>query len=367
MYKHELMKSAVNQAEIARISGLSRTAVSFALNPRLQSRLNPDTRDRILMTAKQLGYRPHRHAQLMRGKKSGVIGMIKPTHAIQAGSERSFHAAMGIYKAGYHLTANEILWSDEGFKLGVDAMLDAQVEGVLLVGIASEASPTELSRLRRANIPMVSLTGSQHPGIPHVIGDHRQGMTDLTNHVLSLGYRNIAFVTTLAERDGENSATSASHERLIGFQGAVAAAGLGEMEARVIRHPNVSGSFDSFLPGRLVMQRILESGDRPQALLFSNDDLAIGALAVCAEQGVRVPADMAITGFDNTTVGQHVWPPLTTVAQPNQAVALKAVELLLKQVRGETLSASEATVRMPCQVVVRQSCGARPHKEEKST
>lgn len=354
------MKSSVNQAEIARLSGLSRTAVSFALNPRLQSRLSPQTRDRILMTADRLGYRPHRHAQLMRGKKSGLIGVIKPTHSIQTATERSFHASKAVYEAGYGLIANEILWSDKGFKLGVDAMLDAHVEGLLLVGISGEASDGELLRLRNAGIPMVSLTGSQRTGIPHVISDHHQGMVDLTNHVLGLGYREITFVGTIFEELAGVAPSAALTDRLRGFRNTVAAAGLSEKDARVILQAVPKVSFDSFLPGKLAMRQILDSDHRPRAIIFANDYLAIGAMAVCAEKGVRIPQEIAIAGFDNTTESQHVWPPLTTVAQPNEAVATRAVELLLQLVRGEKVSSDEETIKLTCRLVVRQSCGAQP-------
>jgi LacI family transcriptional regulator len=114
---------------------------------------------------------------------------------------------------------------------------------------------------------------------------------------------------------------------------------------------------DGYAPGQAAIRSLIESGERPEALLCSNDDMAIGAIAACVAAGLRVPEDIAITGFDNTTAGRYACPPLTTVAQPTEAVAKKAVELLLKQTRGETISASEELVKLPCQLVVRQSCG----------
>lgn len=104
---------------------------------------------------------------------------------------------------------------------------------------------------------------------------------------------------------------------------------------------------------------------RPEAVACSNDDWALGALTACAEAGARVPADIALTGFDNILVGNYGAVPLTTVAQPIEQMTNKAVELLVKQVRGEKLSASEELVKMPCQLVVRHSCGAalRQHRQ----
>jgi DNA-binding LacI/PurR family transcriptional regulator len=146
-------------------------------------------------------------------------------------------------------------------------------------------------------------------------------------------------------------------ERLTGFREAAAATGLSAAQARILYQPVTSDWTDSYAPGQAAIRSLIENGERPEVLLCSNDDMAIGAIAACVEAGWRVPEDIAITGFDNTTAGRYACPPLTTVAQPTEALAKKAVELLLKQMRGETISTGEELVKLPCQLVVRQSCG----------
>ena len=358
----------VTQKDIAKKVGVSRQAVAFALSdsPDYHKNLRPETRSNILEVAKKMGYVPHRYAQLMRAKKSGVIGMIKTAAAIQTSVERSFHASRAIYDAGYALLANELLWSEKALKRAVTEMLSARVEGVLLNGVWEESAMTDLQPLHNANIPMVSLAGARQPLIPYVVANFRQGMFDLTKHLLELGYRKLTFVSAMSAANENTVESLVYQERLKGFRDATARAGLSESEARVIWKPMDSSTLNGYEPGRSAVREVFESGDQPEALLCNNDYYAIGAIGLCAETGLRVPEDLAITGFDNTTIGSYIFPTLTTVAHPSEMLAKKAVELLLLQIRGETISASKEFIQLPCQLVVRQSSGSRLRKATKA-
>lgn len=111
--------------------------------------------------------------------------------------------------------------------------------------------------------------------------------------------------------------------------------------------------------GEEALRIVLAWPRRPDAVLCSNDDWALGALAVCGERGIRVPDDLAVTGFDGTLQGVYYNPRLTTVAQPIHEMAGKAVELLLRQIRGEHMPKKELKLVLPCNLVVRASCGGR--------
>jgi DNA-binding LacI/PurR family transcriptional regulator len=114
----------------------------------------------------------------------------------------------------------------------------------------------------------------------------------------------------------------------------------------------------TFRQGEVAMSKLIQREKHPDAVLCSNDDWAHGALSACADAGVRVPQDIAVTGFDNETFGEFGSVRLTTVAQPTEAMVDKAVGLLFQRLRGEPISAGEELIRLPCHVVVRQSCGA---------
>lgn len=352
----------ITQTRLARELGISPSAVGAVLGQNGKTstiRVGARTRQRILCTAKRLNYRPHRQAQLLRGVKSGVIGIIKTTGMVQTGVERSFFASQAIQAAGYGLLVNELLWNESGERRAVDTMLDAHVEGVLLLGIANPDATVlaELQRLIKAKIPVVAVGGPHLPEIPVVTTDHRQGMRDLMNHLLTLGYRRLTLVSAIRPEEVRATTQENFAERLAGFREAADAAGLSEAEARVLYQASTGNWRDDYAPGQVVIRHLIER-ERPEVLLCRNDGMAIGALAACTDAGLKVPHDLAITGFDDTTAGQYARPALTTVAQPTEAVAKCAVELLLKQMRGETISTNEKLIKLPCHVVVRQSCGA---------
>jgi LacI family transcriptional regulator len=121
--------------------------------------------------------------------------------------------------------------------------------------------------------------------------------------------------------------------------------------------------FDLSGPGSRVAARMLAQVHRPDAILCSNDYLAIGAAAACADAGLRVPDNIAVTGFDNINMGAYLpGAPLTTVAQPSEQMAKKAVEILLALIRKASREHLQMSVELPCSLVVRASCGAGPKR-----
>jgi DNA-binding LacI/PurR family transcriptional regulator len=350
----------VTQADIARQAGVSQQAVGFALGNCRNSRikLRSETRQRILQTAVNLGYRPHRYAQVMRRGRSGIIALVQFGGMLQVALERGIYAAKAIHEAGYRLHAEDLLWHRDGLRDAVNCILEARVEGVILCDPIGAAPVSELDRLRRGHITVVSLSGVRFPEIPQVRSDVRQGMFDLTRHLLGLGYERLCLVVGCPEDDTDKFRQWPSLERVAGFRHAADLAGLGPSEAMVSHAENPHDRLVPYQAGKAAMEMILRRGALPEVVLCGNDDWAIGALAACAEAGVRVPHDVAITGFDNSVVGQFSMVPLTTVAQQPEAMGKKAVELLVRLIGGETISAAEQVVKTPCEVVVRKSCGA---------
>lgn len=349
----------VTQLDIAKKLGVSRQAVGYAIghHPEWSISLRPETRQRILDTAGQLGYRPHRYAQIMRSRKSGIMGMIQPGGFLQTITERAFFAAKEIHAVGYQLLTTDVLWYGDGIHMACNTMLDSRVEGVLLAGPSRHYPPSELDRLQQAGIPMVALSGAHFPSIPQVRADVRQGMFDLTTHLLRVGYRRLVLLTMRPLDEKDDQTDWPVKERIAGFRDAISRAGSDNVEAEVICEDSRGDPFQPHQIGKDAMNKLLQRDGRPQAVLCHNDDWALGALAACAELDLWVPDDFAVTGFDNAMAAQVGMVPLTTVAQPNEALAKKAVELLVRTIRGEKLSASEELIKMPCAVVVRQSSG----------
>jgi DNA-binding LacI/PurR family transcriptional regulator len=343
----------VTQKMIADQVGVSQRAVAYALSdsPKLQAKLRPETRQRILDAATRLGYRPSRSAQMLRNRKSGLIGMIQRGGMHQVSILRTFFAAQAVYRSGFNLLTNDVLWNEDGMRTACEAMLDARVEGVLIMN--TEIFPANLETLQRAGIPIVQVAGTRLPGVPQVRSDTHQGMRDLTKHLLDLGYRRLVLLT--AWPNPAMRASSADWpvvERQSGFQETMK--GMGE----VIFEETPFDWMKPYEQGRISMTRILQRAERPEAVLCSNDDWAVGALRACAAAGVRVPEDIALTGFDGACLAECSMVPVTTMAQKPKVLAQTAVAMLVRMIKGETISAEEDLIKVPCHLVVRQSCGA---------
>jgi Transcriptional regulators len=356
--------ASTTQAEIAQRLGLSRSTVAAALNPHSPVKLRDETRQLVLAEAERLNYRPHRYAQIMRVGRSGVIGVYHFGGLHQVAAERVWFASQAIQRAGYQVLANDASWNPEGVKAGCGAMIDARVEGVIIAGLNDPMTVEEMKSLRDAKIPMVTLSGVEIPKTPQIRGDAATAFEQLTRHLIRLGRRRLLLFFHLVH---QGTTLWTGQERLDGFRAALAAAGgrvvtrfsgsRRGLEGRAVGLELAMDRFDPFQVPREILPSLLDDGPPPDAILCSNDDWAIGTLAVLRERGCRVPADIAVTGYDNISVGAYLDVPLTTVAQPSKAMAERAVELLLKKIRGGRVPTGP--VKFGCELVIRESCGAR--------
>ena len=142
----------------------------------------------------------------------------------------------------------------------------------------------------------------------------------MTRYLLSLGHQKIGFIL------GAPNQTS-SGQRYAGF-----AAAMHEAKLEVRRDWVKQGSF-TYRSGLLAAEKLLTVGDHPSAIFASNDDMAAAAIAVAHRLHLDVPANLTIVGFDDTPLATTIWPALTTVRQPVAAMARKATELLLEEIR----------------------------------
>ena len=149
--------------------------------------------------------------------------------------------------------------------------------------------------------------------------DDRKAAYDMTQHLLSLGHRRIGFVRGHLDH-------SATPLRYQGFLDAMRDADL-EVRPEWV----VSGAF-SFRSGVGAGERLLSLADRPTAIFASNDDMALGVMAAANRLGLTLPAQLSVAGFDDSPIAQAVWPQLTTIRQPVEAMARAAATMLVERV-----------------------------------
>lgn len=319
--------------------------------------------------ANRVNYRPDRYAQIMRTGRSGLIGLFQFGATYQVATERAWHASRAIEAAGFGIVVNDASWTAEGAKNGCEAMIDARAEGVIVMGLRNPAESAHLNLLRTAKIPTVTLSGNRFPDSPLIRADARDAIARMTRHLIGLGHRRLLLLYSLGFAGHSHKPFWAGHERLAGFTAAISELGgtmvpafsrsrKSRIEGIADDHEMPPDRFDPFRQGHDAMARILRSPIVPDAVICANDYWAIGAMSACRRAGLRVPGDIAITGFDNTSSGAYLDVPLTTVAQPNEAMAQRAAEILIAMIRHPRSTKAPGVVKFPCELVVRQSCGA---------
>ncbi len=343
--------------DVALRAGVSVNTTSDILNGG-DMRYSEKTRRRVQEVAQSMNYRPNRQARILRGVKSGLIGMLKPVSVIQTAAERGLYAAEAIYQAGgYDLISFDVHWHQQGLMHAVDSLLANRVEGILLVSLDSAHPRIQeaLRHLKDSGIPLVSAGGVRDPEIPWISTDYAQGGSLLGRHLISQGRRRAAFLA--GEEDFHQF--EPLRLRLAGVEASFRQAG-GTVEvvtAPISQEARDSVSLKNFATGQPALEKLLGRRADFDAAVCTNDYTALSAMRACKDAGIRVPEELAVTGFDDTAMGRFTIPRLTTVSQPVRAETDKAVEVLLERMRGVDHPPS-FTLRLPCELVIRESCGA---------
>jgi LacI family transcriptional regulator len=334
--------------QVAQRAGVSIATVSRALAK--PSELRPQTRERVLRAVAELGYVPSGAAHGLATRRTGVLGLVRPDihdPEVERGHETLLYSdevLRGMERAARAAGYAVLLTATDPGEQGFDVKLAGKTDGMVV--LARTVQPAVLDRLAR-RVPIVLAAGPREPEqLDHVSVANAAGAGEVTNHLIGThGATDIAFVGGPA--DSPDAA-----DRFAGFQAALAAAGV-PVPARV----HARGDFTE-AGGHAATRALLDAGRRPRAVVCANDQMAVGALTALAAAGLRVPADVLVTGFDDIQLARHVRPPLTTVHQPMRQLGATAVELLLRRLRDP--AAAPATELLPTRLVARSSCGCTP-------
>jgi DNA-binding LacI/PurR family transcriptional regulator len=224
------------------------------------------------------------------------------------------------------------------FPEAVGQMNATTVDGMIVVS-SSLASIRQLGGY--GAFPVVTISES-NPECPGVISDNESGIHAAMTHLIKEhGYRRIAFIKGVED-------DMAAIARLHAYTEALRKHDLPQDDQLIL-----PGSYD-IVSGEAAASLLLEQQARFEAIIAANDLMAIGAMHTLQKQGVRVPYDVAVIGFDDAREAHYTTPPLTTVRQPLYGMGRRAVELMLARLRDEIPPAEEV---LPTELVIRQSCG----------
>ena len=328
--------------DVARRAGVSPMTVSNVINGKAGVR--PATRARVLEAIQATGYRVNLVARALAGGRNRVLSVFTPQLNRPYASEVVQGAAEAAGALGYDLVV--MMLAAEG---NTDlSMMTRLASGALLIQPADDG-------WRRPGLPphVVSVDG---PGEYPLGVDNHGGARQAMRHLLDLGHTRIAFISGLQGEDGPpadlpphiGGRRNDAAERLRGYREALQEAGLRLPDA-YLQHGDYSKA-----SGERAARTVLTLPEPPSALFVSGDAMALGALHVAQDLGLRVPEDLSLVGFDDLPLAAASRPALTTVRQPLQRLGEVAVGLLVALAEGRevALPAPFAT-----RLVVRESSG----------
>ncbi|SCF15076.1 transcriptional regulator, LacI family [Micromonospora viridifaciens] len=332
--------------EIARLAGVSVATVSRVSNGTGQ--VSEETRRRVLRAIEEHGYRPHHLGRALAARRHGAVGLVFPglsgpyfSELIQGFESEAVKSRTSVHILCTHLRADSDAEVIE---------MAHRVDGLAVLG--GTVSPDTIEELA-AMLPVVVLAGDGPAGVPAVRVDNAAAAAALTRHLLAdHGLRRLEFV-------GDPSGSPDVTERWAGFRQAHR-----ELSLPLPRAPIRVGlqQPDGVYAAEQVLRRLIP----PQGVVCANDETALGMLVGVSGNGLRVPEDLVVTGFDDITMAALVTPPLTTVRQPVRELAARTARLLLQVAAGDAGRADSGLV-FPTELVIRGSCGCPTGTDSTST
>jgi LacI family transcriptional regulator, galactose operon repressor len=327
--------------DVARLAGVSIGTVSKALNA--SGRLSAETRAKVLRIAEAMDYRPNNLAQSLHRARSMTVGILSNDSfgrfafpIVEALERRLFDHGIAVFMC--NATDDPVRE-----RRHIDQLLGKRVDG--LVVTARRADRRMAIEPAARGLPVVYVFSQvESPDALCLLPDDEGGARLAVSHLAALGRRRIAHITG-PER------FEAVRLREMGWRKALAGAGLKAGDCR-------SGRWSEAWGREAARDLCSRRRAAPDALFCGNDQIARGAIDALREMGLAVPDDVAVVGFDNWDVMvEAARPPLTSVDMNLDALGREAGASLMEMMAGRAL---RGVRRLPCSLVIRDSCGARP-------
>ncbi|KQL45847.1 transcriptional regulator [Brevibacillus choshinensis] len=331
---------AVTIKDIAQLANVSIATVSRVLNN--SKPVRPELRDKVMRVVEETGFQPNAIARSLVNKETRIIGVMIPDISNNFYSNLLYGVDSVISEYDYSMF---LAISDETVEKELKYLRlfkEKQIDGVILASI--HFLEGNIHSLHEMQVPMV-VTGHDLHGyqIPTVNVNNVQASYDATAYLISQGHRRIACVS------GPLWDPPCGLDRMGGYRKAMRAHGLPIPEGFV-----AEGDFTP-KSGYEAVKRIFEEKERPTAIFVATDLMAVGVLNYLHDEGIRVPDDVSVMGFDNLEIASLTRPMLSTVHNDPYMYGRAAGEQLLKQLRNEPI---ERMSTVPHDLVIRQSVKA---------
>jgi len=337
----------VHIRDVAKKARVSVATVSRTLNNvgSVDARLAKRVRNAV----KELGYFPNRQARALVSGKSRVFGLVvsEITNPFFPEIVQTFETLA--VENGYEILLTSTVYDPQRMEIAVRRMIEARVDGVAVLTFGMEDAL--LQHLRVRELPLVFVdVGPRAPRVTNIRVDYLHGIQQAIRHLAALGHERIGFICGPTE-------LRSARARLEAFEQSMAGVNL------KVRPEYIVQGGHKLEGGKLAYCQLSRLHDRPTALLCSNDMTAIGVIRQAYEQGLSVPDDLSVVGFDDTRLADYIVPPLTTIQMSQKDLAQIAFRALLEECRRKVPAPEGTEYVLTTHFVLRRSTDFPPKAE----
>lgn len=336
--------------DVAARAGVAPNTASTILNNRPDSWASKETRERVLLAAKELDYRPSKAALGVRLGSYKTIGLVVPDLHNPFYPVLADYLDQAVAAGGYDLivehTRNDLASEQHCFQ----SILDRQVDGVALIISDPDLHRPFLAKLALKGPPAVALAAKPELPLPidSVLSDFSDGFAQAIDHLIGFGHQRFAFLCALAKGQDDGRRPDL-------FRSLLGARGIAPENISFVRcEHHIASARDAFRD--LLRQN---KSKRPTALMALNDLSAIGAMRAAADEKLVIPRDLSVVGVDNIPLGEFLPVALTTIAQPIKDMVARTASLLIQRIERKATGRPSQTI-FPTELIVRESTGRPP-------
>ncbi|MBO5293566.1 MAG: LacI family DNA-binding transcriptional regulator [Lachnospiraceae bacterium] len=326
------------------MAGVSVATVSYVLNG--TAPISDKTREKVERIIRETGYRSNMLAKSLRTNESRLIGILVEDITVwhtpqiidginEIAERQGYHTILSNLRLMSKIASRfeDISNYQEDIDREVDMLAGMQVDGIIYVGMHDRMLPEMISDIGKPVVYCYCYPMGRGSSVRY---DNEEVLYQLTGLMLKKGYRRFGVIGGL-----EGSEPAAL--RLKGFQRAMKEAGI------EVPPENVLCGGWNYKEGRETAGKLLDRKDFPQIIMAMNDEMAVGVYDAATELGLKIPEDVAVTGFDHAAIAQHISPELVTVERPLQAMGYHAMELLTEQISGR--EEENQDIILPCRII----------------
>jgi len=344
--------------DIARLAGVSRSTVSRVINN--YPNVPEETRAKVLKIIEEYNYEPNTSARILAGKSNNTIGLFVISISENDGPSKIYQSTYystfintvvdAANTVGYYVLVHTI-YSNKDYTKISQSFMQKRISGGILVG--NEKDSDTIKKIIRMGYPIgivdydvgeIEKNKLNNSGVIVVNSADFEGTVEALNHLIKLGHRDIGIITG-------RMGTYSGKERYRAYEYVLKENGIAIKPEFILRGEFLKkNTYDE-------VKRLIHSKKLPTALFACNDDMAIAAMEVFMDEGIRVPEDISIIGFDDIPMASHVKPALSTVKVPVYDMVTQATEALINNIEQGTKTFSNFIY--PAKFINRDTCAPR--------